>query len=363
MKILVLGNGFDLDHNLPTSYMDFLKFCNYLLEGTEKSFNELKPIQKEYADNLKTTLSKIDINDFSLSFNHLLNYFVKKVETNRENWIDFEHEIKIIVHELKVMEYELKQSNRLGYDIDKKHKIHKILIDFGFDDFEAESWNEDMLSTLHRILCRNLNEFTLVLEYYISAFINIIPVNGYSPDVHRFYPDRAITFNYSNTYERGDYFGLTRWDIDHVHGIAVANNYTPNIILGITTDDKNLENYYVEFEKYFQRITRRTGNKYKKWLQQAKDNNEEIEVMFFGHSLDAADSDIIKDLIYHDKSFVKIYYYDDKSYQQIVINLVEILTKKDLMDFVFGEKPKIEFIQQQKHYYPKLKLKTKKFLI
>lgn len=32
MKILVLGNGFDLDHNLPTSYMDFLHFCNYVLE-------------------------------------------------------------------------------------------------------------------------------------------------------------------------------------------------------------------------------------------------------------------------------------------------------------------------------------------
>ena len=27
MKILVIGNGFDLAHGLPTSYKDFLEFC------------------------------------------------------------------------------------------------------------------------------------------------------------------------------------------------------------------------------------------------------------------------------------------------------------------------------------------------
>lgn len=27
MKILVIGNGFDLAHSLPTSYSDFLKAC------------------------------------------------------------------------------------------------------------------------------------------------------------------------------------------------------------------------------------------------------------------------------------------------------------------------------------------------
>ena len=27
MKILLIGNGFDLEHDLPTSYRDFLAFC------------------------------------------------------------------------------------------------------------------------------------------------------------------------------------------------------------------------------------------------------------------------------------------------------------------------------------------------
>lgn len=28
MKILVIGNGFDLEHGLPTTYMDFLNFIS-----------------------------------------------------------------------------------------------------------------------------------------------------------------------------------------------------------------------------------------------------------------------------------------------------------------------------------------------
>lgn len=30
MKILVIGNGFDLEHCLPTTYMDFLNFISYV---------------------------------------------------------------------------------------------------------------------------------------------------------------------------------------------------------------------------------------------------------------------------------------------------------------------------------------------
>ena len=32
MNILVIGNGFDLAHGLPTKYTDFLYFCNVVKE-------------------------------------------------------------------------------------------------------------------------------------------------------------------------------------------------------------------------------------------------------------------------------------------------------------------------------------------
>jgi len=45
-KILILGNGFDLAHKLPTKYSDFLEFCVIIREicsfsGSEKEFDRI----------------------------------------------------------------------------------------------------------------------------------------------------------------------------------------------------------------------------------------------------------------------------------------------------------------------------------
>lgn len=357
MKILVLGNGFDLDHNLPTSYTDFLNFCNYVLEDTPEAFEKLNPIQKGYAENLQTRDFEKNIILPFLENNYLLKYFNTKVVTRGENWIDFEREIKSIVNEFKVIEFEFKRSNEYSYYTPKDYKVHQILQDLGLDFLVERTWNESSIvwnessiAKVHNVLCDSLNKFSFVLKYYISAFINETPVEGVSPDIIDFDANKVLTFNYSNTYER--IYGGVRWNgsIDHVHGVAIGSLYDePNIILGITTLDENLQNYYVEFEKYFQRIIKKTGNEYKEWLQRGKETNEKIEIMFFGHSLDATDSDIIRELIYCDNSVVKIYYYDEQAYQQIVANLIEIIGKDSLIDFVSRAIPKIEFVKQRKH--------------
>ena len=38
-NILVLGNGFDLHHNLKTKYSDFIQFMRDLKEDNERSIN------------------------------------------------------------------------------------------------------------------------------------------------------------------------------------------------------------------------------------------------------------------------------------------------------------------------------------
>ena len=50
MTILVIGNGFDLAHDLPTSYSDFLSFvCAY------KNYKENSACDEEYYQYLKET--------------------------------------------------------------------------------------------------------------------------------------------------------------------------------------------------------------------------------------------------------------------------------------------------------------------
>ena len=353
MKILVLGNGFDLDHHLPTGYMDFLHFCNYVLDmdNSESPYKEkLSDRQLEY---VKTLQQCQEIRETFLAFlknNRFLAYFNNRIAKQGQNWIDFEREIKGVVNEFKSIELELKASNQYHYHTDTDHKIYQVIRDLGLNFMTVDEWDEITLAAIHRDLCQSLNNFSQALEYYIAIFVNTTPVVGTSPDVVDFDATQVITFNYSNTYER--HYGGVRWrePIDHVHGTAIGSlAEEPNIILGITSEDADMHSGYVEFEKYFQRITKRTGNEYKNWLQSFSGNDEQIEVAFFGHSLDSADSDIIKDLILNDKSTVVIYYHNEKAHQQIVANLVDILGKGKLLQLVSGNNPQIRFQKQRRH--------------
>lgn len=43
MNILVVGNGFDLAHGLPTKYGDFFEFCRRI-DSIEENKNECKKV-------------------------------------------------------------------------------------------------------------------------------------------------------------------------------------------------------------------------------------------------------------------------------------------------------------------------------
>lgn len=353
MKILVLGNGFDLDHELPTSYMDFLNFCNYVMDmdnPNSQYFEKLKESQKKYVDILNQNEAVKKTFQSFLSLNRFLTYFNNKIDKQGNNWIDFEREIKNIVSKFKELEYEFKKANTSTYIVGINHQIHEVLEDLGLEYIDRNEWDEITLTTIHYELCRSLDNFSKALEYYIYVFVNTTSIDGISPDIISFEANNVLTFNYSDTYER--IYGGIHWNesVDHVHGYASGKiDGDPSIILGITSESEKSQSSYVEFEKYFQRITKKTGSKYKNWLQSRLGKNEKIEVVFFGHSLDSSDSDIIKDLICKEESHVKIYYFDDSAYKQIVANLIEIIGKNELIKYVSGRSPKILFLKQSEH--------------
>ena len=74
MNILVIGNGFDLAHGLPTSYKDFLEF-------TDNYMSYAKSINDNLLSELKTLVSN----------NCWLEYFKRTYIGN--GWIDFEKEM------------------------------------------------------------------------------------------------------------------------------------------------------------------------------------------------------------------------------------------------------------------------------
>ena len=79
MHLLIIGNGFDLAHDLPTRYTDFLRYCHDYCGSNPVSACER-------------------LNDEFLSFikeNIWLKYFLASTENLNDvrTWIDFEKEI------------------------------------------------------------------------------------------------------------------------------------------------------------------------------------------------------------------------------------------------------------------------------
>jgi len=353
MKILVLGNGFDIDHDLPTSYVAFMRFCKSIVTGNDSELDDnqklyLKVLSHNRA--LKKHFLKL------LQNNCFFNYFLQRIDELGPDWIDLEREIKSVVHEFRTVERMLKSSNQSHYVVEASDKIYDLIDSLSL---EVDLFLNDItLNSIHIKLCEALNDFSCALELYISHFINSTPIVGVSPDIVNYEANKVLVFNYSNTYER--IYGGLHWgeEIDYVHGKAVKQeNSSTNIILGITTPQYNIKTEelkdegYVEFEKYFQRITKKTGREYVKWLESCKQSKESLEVAFFGHSLDFSDSDIIKDLIYFEDANIIIFYHSEKSHKQIIANLIQIVGKNDLISMVSGDTPKISLVQQKQHLY------------
>ena len=58
MQTLIIGNGFDIDHNLPTKYKDFLCFIEEVNVVKGMSDNKIKKIYLDDSD-LKTYIKQL----------------------------------------------------------------------------------------------------------------------------------------------------------------------------------------------------------------------------------------------------------------------------------------------------------------
>lgn len=124
MEILLIGNGFDLAHKLPTQYKDFLDFCervsriykyvpgkstleyqNINLDTWDMN-TTIKGILRNAYDNRKfetktaivrTSNKSLDELYVLINNNFWLGYFLSCISYKGENWIDFEAEISRVI--------------------------------------------------------------------------------------------------------------------------------------------------------------------------------------------------------------------------------------------------------------------------
>lgn len=391
-KILLIGNGFDLAHGLPTSYSYFPDFCDKvekiftfqhrLTEMVYKrkfldDWNIDKSIKNKLLEWYKKSPTNhdellIELND-NIRDNIWINYFLEKRKQLGQNWIDFESEISTVIQVFECVREHVER-RKLMVNTGIEYKTAELARDFV--DFAIKSDKEN-LQSMYSILTEglidsnfityldafiekmniNLDKLIRALEIYISEFINKIEVSQKNDDIKDINPDCVLSFNYSNTYER-IYGQSNKIEYDYIHGKAdITNNVnTCNLVLGIDEyleecdRDNKLE--FLPFKKFYQRIFKSTDSSYMEWVDEIRQNSEyPYELYIFGHSLDKTDKDVLELLICNDNVQTKIYYHrksndDKKELGKLIRNLVRVIGAKELIRRTGGSHKTIEFIPQ-----------------
>ena len=399
--ILILGNGFDLAHGLPTKYSHFLEFCrrvnmifNYGISNDEKTINVFKEqwindwettatikdavleefcnyINKNHAER-NIVMSKIVI----LTINNIwYNYFIEIYEDRcmkGENWIDFESEIRLIIKSVDENSLALTDyfddviKKIIDFPEGQKLKIFKdILKSYIKPEATVRDFREKAFEDLERL--------TRALELYLGSFVEGIPIESKIPELENLKPDYVINFNYTDTYERfykeETYNEVT---VYHIHGKVdiTRSEEENNMVLGIdeywTGDKRDEKTNFTIFKKFSQRIQKHTGNENYKYLKEIQnifrtkvefwsDNIETLNVYsnrisyvyVFGHSLDITDKDILSSFIGDDSTSVIVYCRDKGTEGELIANTIKLIGVEKLLDKANYIPTKLDFVIQK----------------
>ncbi|MBQ6884249.1 MAG: hypothetical protein IJN56_00765 [Clostridia bacterium] len=368
MNLLLLGNGFDLYHDLPTKYINFLNTVNFLknntltdiktigdvfgnkkLNSVDKEISNSYNIYREIYDKVEIDLNDID-RLINLAENNIWFTYLSKSLEKDITWIDFEKEISAVINVF----YELFLDKDPLVVFNQRFKSNEnVLIAREFNFYLPQSNNfyrmvrvldeytiEYPLGTDNKIidkdkivkcLKKELVELADCLKLYLKLFIDksleILKKENYVKWQSVFQSvNCAITFNYTKTYEK--LYGSDR--VIHLHG-----DLDQNIVLGINPDkfDKfgSIDTTFLPFKKYFQRVIYKTDTKYLSLIKSIKEYKDDVTLFVIGHSLDVTDSDIIEEL-FSISNEIFILNYDEIDEAKHISNLIDIFGKESFDD-------------------------------
>lgn len=224
----------------------------------------------------------------------------------------------------------------------------------------------------------DLNKLIRALELYLVEFVEKINCTIVSPDIKEVMVrlnkeknvinlSRIISFNYTHTF-RKLYAHNNSFKYDYIHGEALGESTGEdnNMVLGIDEyligEQKNKEITFIAFKKFYQRIHKQTGCEYKEWVDKIREDSKRMPCVYngedhskdyihnlyiFGHSLDATDGDVLRNLILNDNMMTTIYYKDKKQHGRQIANLVKVIGQDELIKRTGGSTKTIEFKLQQ----------------
>ncbi len=389
-RILITGNGFDLNHYLPTSYGDIMNIYKYILSKEESFIFNFDNIYKECGWKYAKILERYKKFEFDTDLINEVRVILKKnlwfkfflKEYNIETWIDFENKIEFVITKIydslihfyygrksfstssvKISEYSEKllitdESNNYRYDtvnmleafevfnregegisrfklgISKKYLVKR-------EKGSAEGRYIDIdFTAIYNDLIKELEEFKRVFNLYFEIFVFPFYDNlkeQMDPDIFKLV-SHHFTFNYTPTFEK--FYNIDGCKTDFLHGrIEEGQN---KIVLGVNEIPENGvgEKYFIPFTKYYQKLYLKCDYNFLTDF-----GGENVHFYFFGHSLDTSDKYYIDAVFDHlnyqlkngrrDASTdnkITIIHHDDESRSRLLINLIAIRGQREIVE-------------------------------
>jgi len=372
-KILIIGNGFDLYHKLPTGYKDFLFFVKHW-----KTFKEEYDKQDTSSDNKSGEMIEVRLGDRNeLTLESLIDFashaslyskehiayldehihdnawliYFEKITLPRQNWIDFEAEIERALTQIEVYYHKFLPNVFNDVPLGTMPDLMKKVIytfsdilekkDVGYSnlakgvfcalqDADPEKLHPNKVKLLS-FMKDELDKLNKCLDYYLLEFVSVIKCGVYSQQIKELGNIFLLNFNYTYTYST--VYGREALMQHHpIHGDAKEEN----LVLGISDESFVNSMDYVYFQKFFQRIQKKTGNYYKEWPVRPKAmtlDDAPAQVFIMGHSLNKVDKGILKDFFQEQYvETIKIFYHSQSGYESQVINLIEMFGRDFVID-------------------------------
>lgn len=378
-RLVIIGNGFDLAHGLPTSYGHFIddywkttcdtkgkkiiKYndelvslnCEFGGSCKMEEFNLIDNI-KEYAQ-LKDFITRNTIyghGKFSIEFKNL--FFEKICKNSIENWVDIENEY---YRELK----KIVKSTSLSVK-GKKLKIIALNQEF-----------EEVKNRLETYLSKSFDEvynFDDILKLEIIDHLKSNPRRSdflFEKEEKNFYQETEslklgktvlLSFNYTETVLDYSNFILKKdfeIEYNYIHGKMKVKELPIIFGFGDEMDDdyKEIENIDDnEYLKYFKSIQYLEHSTYKKLYNFIE--AEPFQVFVFGHSCGLSDRTLLSTIFENNNCFsVKVFYYERKdgsdNYTELVQNISRHFRDKKMLRKKVVEKrhckPLIKFVDKE----------------
>jgi hypothetical protein len=386
-RLVIIGNGFDLAHGLPTKYSDFINdfwknfktnyksedykklvtthdsYNNYFLHYSPiENFNDFKSNLTEYCIEYSYRYSedkliaitvedskRIVIFEFKSDFFKIIN------KKNSQNWVDIENEYYYQLKKIIKSECLDRSKSTEEWFNEQMFQAQKLNDEFEQVKILLERYLQkvDKNKSVNVSILKNFELIKINLETYLAEFSTMDKKeienfqNEYNLEREKGMAiiTYCLNFNYTRTID--DYIDLTmqygksrdygQFENLQIHGRLNDKNNLINFGFGDEMDDeyKTIENLNDnEYLRNFKSFGYSQNSNYKKLLDFIDGNK--FQVIIMGHSCGLSDRTLLNTIFEHiNCRSIKVFYHQREdgtdNYTEIIQNISRHFNKKKLM--------------------------------